>query len=559
MNAHSHSVSPLAISAAVTEAVEIALADVLARLAIEFPAAPEAATVIALPAPAEPVATEDHDPEEALGDPEPESNVVPVDFHAIRDEAEEIEPVAEEPAPEPDMWETVPADNILDYWNELAASGDEAAIASICEAHGFHYEPGHGWYRIAQAPAVTETENFAGAVDRDAFAAAVAMAGKAVERRNTIPVLSNVLIHAEGGKLAIEGTDLDCAIRVTVPYEGDDFAITAPAHTLATLAARKKGGRVTLAAEQTTVTRAGELVSQSIEAVSLSMGRSSLKLQTLPVADFPQLDCGEFPVSFDLSATDLCQAMKAVEFAISTEETRYYLNGIFLHTYSRLGKPVLRMVATDGHRLGYVDVKGVDVDMAEIRDNGVIVPRQTVARVMALLGKRPKVKKGEESPVAMVKVEVSDTRIRFTAGDIVITSKLVDGTYPDYNRVVPQGNDRIMRVDSAALADAIDLVTVITSERGRAVRLSMESNRLTLTVNNPDAGSATEEIDCEYDGEGFDIGFNSRYLLDIIAQVTPPGKRTEPTIMEFRFADPGSPTLIESGYGPSTVLMPMRV
>jgi DNA polymerase-3 subunit beta len=229
------------------------------------------------------------------------------------------------------------------------------------------------------------------------------------------------------------------------------------------------------------------------------------------------------------------------QFAISTEETRYYLNGIFVHTIESDGKLKLRAVATDGHRLARADVEAPSGSEGL---PGIIIPRKTVGELQKLV----------DNPEAMVTVEVSDAKIRLSIGSIVMTSKLIDGTFPDYQRVIPTGNDKEMRVDCTSFAQAVDRVSTISSERGRAVKLALSDGQLLLTVNNPDSGSATEEVAVGYDTDAMEIGFNAKYLLDITAQLS--GDQAI-----FLLADAGSPTLIRDTAGDDAlyVLMPMRV
>jgi DNA polymerase-3 subunit beta len=261
----------------------------------------------------------------------------------------------------------------------------------------------------------------------------------------------------------------------------------------------------------------------------------------LPESDFPDLTTGDFQTRFTLPANTIKKLIERTQFAISTEETRYYLNGIYLHIVTVAAKPMLRAVATDGHRLAQAQV---EAPAGSEKMAGIILPRKAVGEIQKLV----------EDPDAEVTVEVSDTKIRFTIGAVVLTSKLIDGTFPDYARVIPQGNDKVLKVDRGEFAGAVDRVSTISSERGRAVKLALSDGRMVLSVNNPDSGSATEEIGVDYPAEALEIGFNARYLLDVAAQL-------ETGTAEFRFADPGSPTLIQDAETPNAlyVLMPMRV
>jgi DNA polymerase-3 subunit beta len=354
---------------------------------------------------------------------------------------------------------------------------------------------------------------------------------RVVERRNTIPILANVLIRADKSKLAFKATDLDLEITETIAAEvGPGGSTTVPAHMFYEIVRKlPEGAQIVLEAS-------GDRAMLTIRA-----GRSRFTLQTLPESDFPDLAAGDMTHTFNLAAADLKRLIDKTQFAISTEETRYYLNGIYLHTAGTAKAPTLRAVATDGHRLAQVDLT---LPEGAAGMPGVIVPRKTVGEVQRLIADID----GE------VTVELSQGKIRFTLGDVILTSKLIDGTFPDYSRVIPAGNDKELIVDKKEFEQAVDRVSTVSSERGRAVKLSLSGGKLMLSVTNPDSGSATEEIEAEYAADPLDIGFNSRYLLDIAAQL-------EGEAAVLRLADPGSPTLIQDreARGALYVLMPMRV
>jgi DNA polymerase-3 subunit beta len=354
---------------------------------------------------------------------------------------------------------------------------------------------------------------------------------RVVERRNTIPILANVLIKADKAALSFKATDLDLEVTEKIAAEvSPGGATTVPAHMFYEIVRKlPEGAQIVLEAS-------GDRAVLTIRA-----GRSRFTLQTLPESDFPDLAAGDMTHTFKLPAADLKRLIDKTQFAISTEETRYYLNGIYLHTAGTSKAQTLRAVATDGHRLAQVELR-----MPDGADGmpGIIVPRKTVGEVQRLI----------ENSEAEITIELSQGKIRFTLGDIVLTSKLIDGTFPDYGRVIPAGNDKELVVDKKEFEQAVDRVSTVSSERGRAVKLSLSNGRLMLSVTNPDSGSANEEIEVEYGADPLDIGFNSRYLLDIAAQI-------ESEAAVLKLADPGSPTLIQDkdSKGALYVLMPMRV
>ncbi len=354
---------------------------------------------------------------------------------------------------------------------------------------------------------------------------------RVVERRNTIPILSNVLLSANGASLEMKATDLDLEVTEATPASVERAgATTVPAHLLYEIVRKLPDG------SEVMLKTADDGASMTVMS-----GRSSFRLQCLPQADFPELSAGSFPHIFRLESPSLKGLIDKTQFAISTEETRYYLNGIYLHTHETGGKLKMRAVATDGHRLARAEVTA---PAGSEGMPGVIIPRKTVSELQKLV----------DDPDIAVTVELSDTKIRFTIGSVVLTSKLIDGTFPDYQRVIPTGNDKRLVIDRETFAKAVDRVSTISSERGRAVKLAIAEGQVTLTVNNPDSGSATEELAADYSSDPIEIGFNAKYLLDVAAQLNG-------TQANFMLADAGSPTLIHdtSDEHALYVLMPMRV
>ena len=354
-----------------------------------------------------------------------------------------------------------------------------------------------------------------------------------VERRNTIPILSNVLIEATtNGSLRLMATDLDLQINETLSAAIDQpGAITVPAHTLFDIARKlPEGSQVELAAAE------GRM--------SVVAGRARFSLQTLPRDDFPVIAEGELPTQFELPAETLKQIIDKTRFAISTEETRYYLNGIFLHVTDGsgpAGTAQLKAAATDGHRLARVTV--ARPEGAEKMPD-VIVPRKCVAELRKLL----------DEVDGSVGVSLSPTKVRFDLGQAILTSKLIDGTFPDYNRVIPTGNDKLLKLDPRAFEDGVDRVSTIATEKTRAVKMALDRDRITLSVTSPENGTAAEDVPGEYAAQPFEIGFNSRYLLDILGQI-------DGDLVEVHLADAAAPTLIRENDKAAAlyVLMPMRV
>jgi DNA polymerase III subunit beta len=368
-------------------------------------------------------------------------------------------------------------------------------------------------------------------IERGALLKAVAQAQSVVERRNTIPILANVLIEAEGDSVQFRATDLDIEVVDRAPAKVEKAgATTVSAMTLNEIVRKLPDGALVTLSDSAQVGR-----------LTIEAGRSTFALATLPREDFPVMASSEYATNFAAPAAVLRRLFDKAKFAISTEETRYYLNGIYMHVAQGEGGKVLRCVATDGHRLARIDAPlppGAE-GMA-----GVIVPRKTVGEMRKLL----------EVDDMQIAVSVSETKVRFATPDITLTSKVIDGTFPDYTRVIPQGNTRRLEVDASEFARAVDRVATVSSERSRAVKLSLDEDRLILSVNAPDSGAAEEELAVAYADDKLEIGFNAKYLLEIASQVD-----RENAV--FLFNSSGDPTLMREGDDMSAVyvVMPMRV
>lgn len=345
-----------------------------------------------------------------------------------------------------------------------------------------------------------------------------------VERRNTIPILANVMLVAGNGSLTITASDME--IEATETFATDIITpgkTTVSAHLLYDIIRKLPDGALI------------ELFLDGSH-LQISAARSRFRLPVLATDDFPLIAAGTFPISFEMSADALAGMFSNARYAISTEEARYYLNGIYFHVRDN----ELLAVATDGHRLARITTEkpgGIEID-------GIIIPRKCIAEVLKIIDE-------VDDNVAL---EISDTKIRFTLGNVIITSKVIDGTFPDYNRIIPTGNDKIVSVSASALAQGIDRVSSIASERTRAVKVGLRANKIMLTVTSPDHGTATEEVEAEYAGEEMDIGFNARYILDILTQ------QAKNSVIKIAFQCPNSPVLItgKDYVGDKSIIMPMR-
>lgn len=368
-------------------------------------------------------------------------------------------------------------------------------------------------------------------IARSIFQKCLSHVQSVVERRNTIPVLSNVLIEAKSGKLCLTATDMDLSIDEEVVADVEvEGALTAPAHTLYDIV-RKLPEDNTITLEATS----------DKELLVLKSGRSRFTFPVLPVQDFPLISKEDLSFKFNLSADILRLLIDKTRFAISTEETRYYLNGVFFHIAEFKGEKLFRAVATDGHRLARVEVP---VPSGAESIPNVILPRKTVLELRKLL----------EETEGDVSIDMSSTRIMFSFSDVVLTSKLIDGKYPDYNRVIPTENDKILIADCAKFSQAVDRVSTITKDKAKGVKLNLENNTVKLSADSPESGTAKEEFEAKYDSLPIEIGFNSRYLLDIMQQISGDD-------VKLIMKDSNTPTIVEDSTNESClyVLMPMRV
>ncbi len=362
-------------------------------------------------------------------------------------------------------------------------------------------------------------------IEKNDFLKALGHVQSVVERRNTIPILSNILLEARNGVLSMTATDMDLAIvdsaQANIELSG---AITVPAGTLFDVVRKMpEGSQISLTLEGAKLT--------------VSAGRSTFSLPTLSTDEFPIMTGGDMPHNFRIGSPELANLIENTRFAMSTEETRYYLNGIYFHATDG----VYRAVATDGHRLAKADMHA---PAGTQNIPNVIVPRKTVLELFKLL----------EQTDNECEVSLSDSKIKFCINGATLTSKLVDGTFPDYERVIPQGNPEKFSLDCKIFAAAVDRVATIVDGKMRAIKMNVENGLLRLTATHADMGNGSDEMEVDYNSTPLEIGFNARYLLDITSQI-----KTGDAVFEVK--DGSSPSIIKNSDddGVLYVLMPMRV
>ncbi len=352
-----------------------------------------------------------------------------------------------------------------------------------------------------------------------------------VEKRNTLPILSNIKLDARDGALTLTATDMDivAAEKVSASIETEG-SLTIPAQTLYDIVRKlPEGSQIAI--------KTNEASSQ----ITVQSGSAKFNISYLPSDEFPIMSEGDLSHHFTLPADECLTLIEKSRFAMSTEETRYYLNGVYFHSTQDDDGNLLKSVATDGHRLARIEVaqpKGAE------GMPGVIIPRKTVNELHKLLGEQ-----GTD-----VEIALSESKIRFTSGNISILSKLVDGTFPDYVRVIPEGNNNILEIDPAVLTQAVDRVSTISTDKSRGIKFSLSSGTLTLSAQSPESGSATETVSVNYDADDIEIGFNSRYMLEMLGQL-------DGETAQFRFSDANSPALVNDPNDVRVlyVIMPMRV
>jgi DNA polymerase-3 subunit beta len=369
---------------------------------------------------------------------------------------------------------------------------------------------------------------------RAQLAKALDFAARIAQRRTTIPIISNVRLDASEGRLTIAATDLD--IEAQTAIEADVLTpgtLTVSAATLHEVVRKLAGEQVAFVGDG--------------DRLAVKAGRAKFHLATLPSEDWPTLELGEMTHRFTLPAEAIARALKKTAFAISNEETRYYLNGVFMHVVDRQNGALLRLVTTDGHRLARLEMPAPEGSPGM---PGIIIPSKTCAELARLA---ESVAKDKESRPEIA-IEASEQKISFRCGESVLLSKLIDGSFPDYTRVIPTRNDKVAGLARSEIAAAVERVATVVSDRGRAIKLSLDSGALTLSVANADIGDASEETEIVYDAAPVEIGFNHKYLTDGLAAL-------DGEIARLELSDANSPALLRSAADSDLliVLMPMKV
>ncbi|HCR86436.1 MAG TPA: DNA polymerase III subunit beta [Alphaproteobacteria bacterium] len=363
-------------------------------------------------------------------------------------------------------------------------------------------------------------------IEKNALLGSLSKLQSFVEKRNTIPILSNVKLDADQNGLTLTVTDMDLVVSETVEAAvSEEGSLTVPATTLYDIIRKlPEGAQVKL-----------DLDTKSSR-VNIKSGNSKFTLSYLPSDDFPVMSEGTLTHQFSLKSKDFLKLIEKTRFAMSTEETRYYLNGVYFHTVENS----LKTVSTDGHRLAKVEIEAPEGTKGM---PGVIIPRKAVNEINKILENQ------EE-----VKISLSDSKIKFNAGKIELLSKVVDGTFPDYARVIPENNVKFLTVNSNLVREAIDRVATITADKTRAVKLNLSKNNLNISAQGIEGISGNENVECTYQSDAIEAGFNSRYLLEMLSLV-------EGVETNFAFDTANSPVIVTDSKDTSAlfIIMPMRV
>jgi DNA polymerase-3 subunit beta len=368
-------------------------------------------------------------------------------------------------------------------------------------------------------------------IDRSVLLKALSHTQTVVERKAVSPILSNVLLEAEGNHLKISATDLDISIIENIPaVVMESGSTTVSAHMFYDIVRKlPEGSEIELSEKPES------------NLISLKCGKTKFSLSTLNAKDFTNIKTTGLPHSFVLPASVLSHLIASTRFSMSTEETRYYLNGIYLHTKETDQRPLLCTVATDGHRLALAET---DQPQGAHGMPNVIIPKKTIAEISKLL----------DEAEGDVEISLSHTQITFNFGSALIASRLIDGSFPDYEKIIPQNNNSSLTVSRKQFLEAVDRISTISLDKTRSVKMNVEHKHITISASTNNQGSGTEELEATYDGQRFSAGFNARYFLDIAQQI-------KSETIAFKISDENAPAIMK-GVGEDDVLyilMPMRV
>lgn len=364
-------------------------------------------------------------------------------------------------------------------------------------------------------------------LDRDPLFEALQQLQAIVEKKNTVQILSNILCSAEKGSLSLYATDLEVGMKITVPADV------------------KEPGKLTIAAKHF-FEIVKELDSGTIQItrknnnwIELVAGKSRFQVVSLPAEDYPAIPDFAAREYFPTQGDSLVHMVENTAFAVSTDATRYLLNGIYLENMDE-GK--MRMTATDGHRLSFMDQ--VMFEKAPLIKKGIILPRKGLQEIRKLIEAHPK----------GARLAFDKGYVFAQAGDTFLSVRLMEGEYPDYRQVIPKSADKEAKIPLEAFHSALKRVSLLSHEKTRGVKLQLQPGTLTISSSNPDVGEAREELDVDYQGETLEIGFNARYLMECLAIMK--GKETT-----LRLKDKQSPGILQSKDEPdhTYVIMPMRL
>jgi DNA polymerase-3 subunit beta len=355
-----------------------------------------------------------------------------------------------------------------------------------------------------------------------------------VEVRHTLPILSNIIITTNDNSLSLSSTNLDIFCSDDLEAEvSQNGSTSVSASTFYEIVKRLPSGSEIHAS-----------LSEEDSTLILKCGRSKFNLTTISPDDFPKISHDDLNIQFVLSATELKRMIDKTKFAISNEETRYYLNGVFLHQTQKSSIDILRAVATDGHRLAQYDIP---LPQGAKDMNGIIIPKKMIQELRRVL----------DDASGDINIQLNENKIKFSFNNMQIISKVIDGTFPDYTKVIPQSNDKSITTNNDELKKVIDRVSAVAineETKSKAIKLIIDSNKLSLSVDSTSRGSAIEEIDLEYNSDKVEIGFNSRYLIDICNEID--GDK-----INLKFLNSTSPAIILDNTDENLffVLMPMRI